>query len=146
MASLERYCWSVTVSVASRSVTECQFKVFGYCFRTWGALSPFRFRVKTSGSVTIIPSTLSFVESSRAIDVYLHLRWTACKIKEQKPTECGVGTTRICRGSRSSQFLCTQPSFLRENVNSTRSGMFLTLHVATMSATNMVPCECNQIS
>lgn len=107
---------------------------------------PFWFRVNAPGSVHIRHSTLCFVGGSRAMDVFLHLRQTACQIKKQEPTQYGVGTTRICQSSRSSQFVGTQPSFLHEKVDSMRSGIFLTLHVATMSATNMVLCECNQVS
>lgn len=127
-------------------VLSISFRCLGVVAVTEVPFSPFWFRVNTPGSVHIRPSTLCFVGSSRAIDVLLHLRWTACQIKEQEPTEHGVRTTGICRSSRNSQFVCTQPSFLHENVDSMRSGTFHTLHVATVSATNMVLCECNQIS
>lgn len=69
--------------------------------------SPFCFRVNAPGSVHVRPSTLRCVGRSRAINGFLHPRGTACQIKEQDPTEYGVGTTRICRSSSSSQFVHT---------------------------------------
>lgn len=68
------------------------------------------------------------------------------KNKKQEPTECGAGTTRTYRSSWSSQLVCTQPSFLHENINSMRSVTSFILYIDTMSVTKIVLCKCYQQS